>query len=786
MLQFLGIAMRKILLATRNAHKVREISEILGNSISLISLDSFPQVPATEEDQPTLEGNAAKKAREAALATNLWALADDTGLEVEALGGAPGVFSARYAGEECSFSANIKKLLEALAQTPHQKRQAVFRTIVALSSPDGKKIEMTEGKIDGVISEKPQGSSGFGYDPVFFVPSLKKTLAEMSSEEKNSISHRNIAVRKITPRLKTILALTLLLGLFSSAYADRTQPGEETIWDQMMASQAGRNEYIGSEYLQRGHYDIAAQEFGRAVADNPNDPKAHMMLGVAYYWTGQVDKSLEEYQKSLQLDPKNAQVYMLIGISLAWEGNSQGAYSEFKTAAKIDPSRSDVQMNLGSVEESIGMIPNALDHLRKAVALGAKDPLYHYQLGMLYRRLGRYAEATDQFADALKIFPDYEDALLEMGSMAEKDHHMSRALDDFNHAVDLKSRDSIARLLLAHLYLEENHYKNARSILAQAFDLTPKEGGPGLQLSLSYAGGKSKDKPQTDKNKNPKQTPDQKPQTKNSPTAAPQPQSNDPLNVFKKNLERIPLNQGAILQVEVVFMPKPKLKLANDESKSSLQRELERKLNEGQAAPQAVQREYPIHSGNPEERKAEIAQILHDLKKTLKQAPPNANVRFGMNLTYKNLAHVSTGGPRPSSNPLNVSYQPHAVGNDLGLWIMGTGWMDLVEDILPRPGESIKHPDQTDWWTQEGLGYATLGKGPEALTSFERACTLDPSNDVAWLGRAVASVIMGDEKGAVEYLRSALSINPNNQTAKEGLKWLLSPPAQSEKGTKTQ
>lgn len=592
----------------------------------------------------------------------------------------------------------------------------------------------------------------------------------------------NAGISGRTLRAKTLAAAALLFLLFSSAAADITQPGEETVWDQMMASQAGRNEYIGSQYLQRGHYDIAAQEFGRAVANNPQDPKAHMMLGVAYYWLGQVDKSLEEYQKSLELDPHSAQVYMLIGISLAWEGNTRGAYSEFKTAAKINPGRADVQMNLGSVEESMGMIQNALSHLRKATSLGPKNPLYHYQLGMLYLRLGRYDEATDEFASALEIFPDYEDALLEMGSMAERDHHLSKALDDFDHAVDLKERDSVARLLLAHLYLVENKYKNARSVLAQAFDLTPKEGGPGLQLSLSYAGGKSKGPPRKSKNKNPK------PKKAQGPTSAPKPKTapNNPLDVFKRNLKRIPLNQGAILQVEVVFMPKPKLKMANDESSSSLKRELERKLGEGQAAPQAVQREYPIHAGNAEERKAEIAQIISNLKKTLKQAPPNSNVRFGMNLTYKNLESVSTGGPRPSSHPLNVSYQPHAVGNDLGLWIMGTGWMDLVSDVLPRPGERVKHPDQTDWWTEEGLGYATLGKGPEALVDFERACELDPSNDVAWLGRAVASVIMGDEKNAVKYLRRALSIDPRNQTAKEGLKWLLSPPAQTTPGPKPQ
>ncbi len=769
--------MKRILLATTNRHKEREISEMLGPELSVLSLKDFPFLPETVEDQPTIEGNAAKKAREAALQTKLWALADDTGLEVEALQGAPGVLSARYARDRSSFQDNIKKLLHNLSQTPAEKRQAVFRTVMALSSPEGE-IEMVEGRIEGFITDAPKGNQGFGYDPVFFVPSLKKTFAEMKPEEKNSISHRSLALKKIIPR---ILSLALILGflfpLAAKADISASQAGSDTIWDQIMASQAGRNEYVGSEYLQRGHYDIAAEEFGRAVANNPQDPKAHMMLGVAYYWLGQVQKSLEEYQKSLELDPKSAQVYMLIGISLAWEGNNQGAYQEFKTAAKLNPSRPDIQMNLGSVEETLGKIQDALEHLRDAVSLDPKYPLYHYQLGMLYRRLGRYTEATDEFAAALELFPDYEDALLEMGSMAVRDHHYNKAMDDFSHAVDLKERDSVARLLLSHLYLLENKYKDARLVMAQAFDLTPKEGGPGLRLSLSYSGGKSKNSPQK------KQKP-AKPAKNHGPTAKPQPKtpSNDPLNVFKKNLNRIPLNQGAILQVEVVFMPKPKLKLADNESQSSLKRELEKKLGNAQASPQAVQREYPIHAGSAQERKAEIAQIIQNLRQTLNKAPPNSNVRFGMNLTYKNLEHVSTGGPRPTNNPLNVSYQPHAVGNDLGLWIMGTGWMDLVSEILPRPGQTVHHPDQTDWWTEEGLGYATLGKGPEALDDFERACRLDPANDVAWLGRAVASIIMGNEKDAVKYLKRALALDPQNETAKEGLKWLLKPTVQPRKG----
>ncbi len=186
----------KIVLATHNWDKCAEIEEIMKDMpIQLLTLNEFPEIEEIIENGKTLEENALIKAKTIHKITHLPAIADDTGLEVDALGGQPGIYSARYVGANCSYSDNVNKLLKEMVNIPPKKRSALFRTAIAYVDEN---MELTtEGVVEGVITDVSKGIDGFGYDPVFYMPGMKKTYAEMSMNEKNQISHRGKAVKNM-------------------------------------------------------------------------------------------------------------------------------------------------------------------------------------------------------------------------------------------------------------------------------------------------------------------------------------------------------------------------------------------------------------------------------------------------------------------------------------------------------------------------------------------------------------------------------------------------------------
>jgi len=180
----------ELVLATRNRHKVAELLMLLGDPrITIRTLDEFMGAPDVLEDGDTCEANAVKKARAIAEYTGLPAVADDTGLEVDALDGRPGVYAARYAGEHATYEDNCRKLLLELAGVSPAQRTARFLTVAAIALPSGR-VRVAQGVLDGMITEEASGTLGFGYDPVFFVPELGKTLAQLSADQKNTVSHR--------------------------------------------------------------------------------------------------------------------------------------------------------------------------------------------------------------------------------------------------------------------------------------------------------------------------------------------------------------------------------------------------------------------------------------------------------------------------------------------------------------------------------------------------------------------------------------------------------------------
>ena len=191
----------KIVLATHNRGKMEEMSAILGHlPVQILTLDSFPEIGDIPETGETLKENAFIKAETVHKLTGLASLADDTGLEVDALDGAPGVYSARYAGKNATFDDNCMKMLKELEGIPMGERTARFRTVISFVRSEEKL--WTEGVVEGVILDRKQGDGGFGYDPIFYYPNLKKTFAELQKGEKNNISHRGKALRKFSQILE--------------------------------------------------------------------------------------------------------------------------------------------------------------------------------------------------------------------------------------------------------------------------------------------------------------------------------------------------------------------------------------------------------------------------------------------------------------------------------------------------------------------------------------------------------------------------------------------------------
>ncbi|MBN1254020.1 MAG: XTP/dITP diphosphatase [Deltaproteobacteria bacterium] len=200
--------MREIVVASANSGKLREIKESFkGMDIQVLSLKDFPTLPPVEEDGRTFRANALKKARAVAQQTGRLTIADDSGLEVDYLQGKPGVHSARFAGEEASDADNNRKLLGLLKGIPPSQRGAAFRCVIAIADPTGKE-SWVEGECKGVIGEHARGTQGFGYDPLFIIPELGKTLAELPLEEKNRISHRGKALAALKEVLRDLLGLS--------------------------------------------------------------------------------------------------------------------------------------------------------------------------------------------------------------------------------------------------------------------------------------------------------------------------------------------------------------------------------------------------------------------------------------------------------------------------------------------------------------------------------------------------------------------------------------------------
>ena len=198
----------RVVLATRNNHKVAELRRIFADAdvqVELLGTDEFPDLPDVPETGSTFAANALLKARDVAQRTGLVAIADDSGLCVDALNGMPGIFSARWAGTHGNDLANLELVLAQLRDVPASRRTAAFHCAAAIATPEGDE-RVVEGVLDGVLIDAPRGGNGFGYDPIFIPLGYQETTAEMTAEQKDAISHRGIAFRALAPVLAEVMS----------------------------------------------------------------------------------------------------------------------------------------------------------------------------------------------------------------------------------------------------------------------------------------------------------------------------------------------------------------------------------------------------------------------------------------------------------------------------------------------------------------------------------------------------------------------------------------------------
>lgn len=196
-----------IVLASRNAKKLGELRELLApGGLNVVSVGDFPDVPEVVEDGTTFAENAAKKATQTARYLQQWALGEDSGLMVDALDGAPGIYSARYSGPDATDERNNQKLIEALSGVPPHKRGAGYVCSIAVADPQGEVQLTVEQRCRGRISEEPRGTNGFGYDPYFLIPEYHRTFGELSPVVKRQLSHRGRALRQLVPALTKLFS----------------------------------------------------------------------------------------------------------------------------------------------------------------------------------------------------------------------------------------------------------------------------------------------------------------------------------------------------------------------------------------------------------------------------------------------------------------------------------------------------------------------------------------------------------------------------------------------------
>lgn len=578
-----------------------------------------------------------------------------------------------------------------------------------------------------------------------------------------------------------------------------------TFWETLMQKQSYTNLYQGIRELSLSKYKEAEVSFGKAVIKNPEDPYPHVFLGIALYWQGQIDQAMAEYRQALKLDPNNAHAHQLMGIAYAWKGDIKSALESFKETIDIDPDRPDSQMNIGSTYAALGNYDEALFHFRNAVRLDKTHPLYHYQLASLYEVMGRDSLAEESFKKALRLYPDYEEAILAMAVLNEKQGANTNAEINYKKALKIKPGDGVARFRLANLLARTNRKKEAMEIISRAFLISPLS-DEGLALSISYSGGENNSgsaqfaqnsaegvntEPQVNQTLAEENSTQPKEEA-NSTTAEEDlksiktPSVNKQLESFKKRLKRIPASKPVNLDLELQLEPKltpselQEASVAEGGSvpittPSFLQASVEAAQKE--ALSRSFSRSFALRPSTEEERSAYIDKIFQSLDTLLENTSKEYNVQ--MSIRGGAAANESSMLKKQSQANSKAAYNPYMVGNDMGLWVAGKGWVKYVKEVSSEVSTRLNSGDGRDYMVA-GISALTLGEGVQALELFTQAYSYAEQTEdknlqeLALLGRGTAYIILGGEDEALKQYEAALLLNPENKIALENINILKS------------
>ena len=522
----------------------------------------------------------------------------------------------------------------------------------------------------------------------------------------------------------------LLAGVFclSAAAPARCVPspapaGSSTVWDRIMEEQSAVNLRRGYALMGEENYAAAADEFFKASQKAPESPWPHLLYGSALYWLGAPEKALDEFEAALKLDPANPMGYQLRGIVRARAGQYKEALADFLEADRLDPARADVKMNAGSVYQALGDAGHALDYFRASAVLDPSNPLYRYQLGMFYSRLGRYDQAEVQLEKAVSLFSGYEDALLELAVLKERDGNLAGAIKLYKKALDVKPGDSVARFRLCWALRKAGRGQEIKKVMDGAFMLAPDNDKGGISMALAYAGGAT-----------------------DGGGAAP----DSPL---LSALKKIPPGQEARVVIELLETPKTSLPAQGSGEKMA------GRLQAAFKKPKVsyTKREYFLAAGTGEERLKKAGEIAAEADKLLKSISSKSDARLNFNIET---------GPPSSVNPERKNkalYKPRDVGNDMGLWVMGDNWLDNASEALEEMDDTGSDPGLK---LLRGLGYLLLGEHELALDEFSGGSAQ------AALGRSAALVEAGAEDRALAACLEALKLEPANRTALANRAWL--------------